>query len=159
MTSDYKPTAGKLHGAPVPARSFVLVWEGMEPKVKPSHWEVGYTPAHQANPDLAIAYAMQQHVNLVDEVKQKWLKLNVLAAEHVADAREREADFIEVIRTPDMNERLVMPEMENAPRIDQPTDIMADDEQYRPTDIKAYQNFLKENYSSPIEGYDDHQDH
>lgn len=129
MTSDYKPTAGKLHGRPVPARSFVVVWRGNEPKVEPSHWAPDYTPAHQETEQLAIAHAMHEHIKVVQEVKQKWLKLNVLAAEVVAEHQEREVDFITVTKTPDLNEQLVMPEMENAPRLDQPTEILSDEDQ------------------------------
>lgn len=83
----------KLHGQTVPPKSFTVVWENDKPKVKPSHWEVGYTPAYQATEDLAIAYAMQAKMVEIDKVRNEWIALNLLAAEYIADTVERAGEM------------------------------------------------------------------
>lgn len=87
----------KLHGHSLPARSFVVVWkssdQGIKPVVKATHWEPGYTDAHQPTEDMAIAYAMREKLKDIDRVRSEWLALNVLAALQMGENQERQADL------------------------------------------------------------------
>lgn len=86
--------AERLQDHQLPIRSYFVVWgHDRKPKVKGSHWEVGYTPAHQPNEDLAIAYALQQKLMEIDRIRNDWIQLNLLAATYVADTMERSGEM------------------------------------------------------------------
>jgi len=74
-----------------PNRSYVLVWEGNNPTVKETHWQPGYTNAHQPTVDDAVKYGMQKLTHDLADMREKWLKINTLLAEMVVQDME-EAD-------------------------------------------------------------------
>lgn len=83
MTSDYNPSAAKLHGVSLPPKSYVVVWKKNQPEVRQTHWAPGYTPGHCATPKEALAAAGVDLLQQVSDVREKWLRLTAAGA-HLA---------------------------------------------------------------------------
>ena len=59
-------------------RSYELVWKGNNPSVQESNWAPGYTPAHQETVEDAVKVGMAKLTQEISDIREKWLKLNIL---------------------------------------------------------------------------------
>lgn len=66
-------------------KSYIIKWEGTEPKLEGSHWQPGYTPAHTETVEEAFAHSLAQLTKDIAVLREKWIKLNLLITKTQAD--------------------------------------------------------------------------
>lgn len=161
-------------------RSYTITWKGNKPQVQESHWQPGYTDAHQPTPQEALAIEVAHLMQHIADFREKWLNLNVLAEQMkyqmVSDAF---GSLITVTETDDPHEEMTMPEgaqhvemtYDNGPL--QPDEVRGEDGLVRrrkpnfPDKAGSAANSVRNGEYADgevpahfiPEGYDDHQDH
>jgi len=68
---------------PTEVRSYIVFQDkvkGLE--VKPSHWVVGYTPAHKATPEEAVDYAIAEAEREMTVAQAKVVALHMLKVDN-----------------------------------------------------------------------------
>lgn len=55
----------------VEPKSYTVVWDNNTPRVKPSHWAIGYTASHRDTPKAAILHEADRLERLINELEAK----------------------------------------------------------------------------------------